>query len=42
MNTRCIDVFVALEEVGEKKMNNKISDSENLDRIFTILEDLNK
>jgi len=41
-NTRCVDVLVALEEVGQNKMNNKISVSEKLDRILTILEDLNK
>ncbi|CAB88532.1 putative protein [Arabidopsis thaliana] len=41
-NTRCVDVCAALEEVGQNKINNKISDSEKLDRILTILEDLNK
>nr|AAD25588.1 hypothetical protein [Arabidopsis thaliana] len=41
-NTRCVDVCAALEEVGQNKINNKISDSEKLDRILTILEDLHK
>nr|AAD25573.1 hypothetical protein [Arabidopsis thaliana] len=41
-NTRCVDVCAALEEVGQNKINNKISNSEKLDRILTILEDLNK
>jgi len=41
-NTKCVDVLAALEEVGEKKRNNKISDNETLDKILTILEDLHK
>ncbi|CAL9245021.1 unnamed protein product, partial [Arabidopsis halleri] len=37
-----IDIFTVLQEIGEHKMNNNLSDSEKLDKILNLLQDFNR